>query len=72
MESTVALDDVLLGQAMAIHPRLTKTAVLELGVQELISADRRRRLGDASGSESDLQSVTRRRLDTNLRRSQEQ
>ena len=57
---------------MAIHPRLTKTAVLELGVQELISADRRRRLGDASGSESDLQSVTRRRLDTNLRRSQEQ
>ena len=55
---------------MAIHPRLTKTAVLELGLQELINADRRI-LGDASGSQPDLQAVTRRRLGTNLCRSQE-
>ena len=50
MEITVTLDGDLVGQAMAIHRRLTKTALLELGLQELVNADRHRRLGDASGS----------------------
>ena len=71
MEITVTLDGDLVGQAMAIHRRLTKTALLELGLQELISADQRRRLDDVSGSQPDLQSVTRQRLDTSSRRSQE-
>ena len=39
----------------------TKTAVVELGLQELINADRRRRLGEAFGSQPDLRTVARRR-----------
>ena len=39
---------------MALHRGKTKTAVLELGLQDLINADRRRRLGEAFGSQPDL------------------
>ena len=47
---------------MAIHRGKTKTAVAELGLQELINADRRRRLAEAFGSQPDLRPVARRRL----------
>ena len=45
MKTTMDLDDALVREAMAIHWGKTKTAVVELGLQELINADRRRRLG---------------------------
>ena len=39
MEITIKLDDDLLREAMAIHRGKTSTAVLELGLRELINAD---------------------------------
>ena len=61
MKTTMNLDDALVREAMAIHRGKTKTAVVELGLQELVNADRRRRLGEAFGSQPDLQAVARRR-----------
>ena len=61
MKTTMNLDDDLVLEAMAIHRGKTKTAVLELGLQELINAERRRRLGEAFGSQPDLLPVARRR-----------
>ncbi len=61
MKTTINLDDGLVREAMALHRGKTKTAVLELGLQELINADRRRRLGEAFGSQPDLVPVARRR-----------
>ena len=61
MKTTMSLDDALVREAMAIHRGKTKTAVVELGLQELINADRRRRLGEAFGSQPDLRTVARRR-----------
>ena len=61
MKTTINLDDGLVREAMALHQGKTKTAVLELGLQELINADRRRRLGAAFGSQPDLVPVARRR-----------
>ena len=62
MKTTINLDDDLVREAMAIHPGKTKTAVLELGLRELINADRRGELTAAFGSQPELQSVARRRL----------
>ena len=61
MKTTMNLDDALIREAMAIHAGKTKTAVVELGLQELINADRRRRLGEAFGPQPDLRPVPRRR-----------
>ena len=61
MKTTINLDDGLVREAMALHRGKTKTAVLEIGLQELINADRRRRLGEAFGSQPDLVPVARRR-----------
>ena len=61
MKTTINLDNDLVREAMALHPGKTKTAVLELGLQELILADRRRRLGEAFGSQPDLLPVARQR-----------
>ncbi len=61
MKTTMNLDDALVHEAIAIHRGKTKTAVVELGLQELINAERRRRLGDAFGSQPDLLPVARRR-----------
>ena len=61
MKTTMNLDDALVREAMAIHRGKTKTAVVELGLQELVNADRRRRLAEAFGSQPDLRSVARRR-----------
>ena len=61
MKTTMNLDDALVPEAMAIHRGKTKTAVVELGLRELIDAERRRRLGEAFGSQPDLQPVARRR-----------
>ena len=62
MKTTVNLDDDLVHRAMSIHEGKTKTAVLELGLRELISADQRRKLGEAFGSQPELAAVPRRRL----------
>ena len=61
MKTTINLDDDLVREAMALHRGKTKTAVLELGLRELIHVDRRRRLGEAFGSQPDLLPVARRR-----------
>ena len=61
MKTTMNLDDDLVREAMATHERKTKTAVLELGLQDLINADPRRRLSEAFGSQPGVLPVTRRR-----------
>ena len=38
MKTTMNLDEALVREEMAIHPGKTKTAVVELGLQELINA----------------------------------
>ena len=62
MEITINLDDDLLREATAIHPGKSKTAVLALGLRELINADQRKTLAAAFGSQSDLRSAPRQRL----------
>ena len=62
MKTTVNLDDELVHHAMSIHQGKTKTAVLELGLRELINAHRRRKLSEAFGSQPELSEVPRRRL----------
>ena len=61
MKVTINLDEDLLREAAAIHPGKSKTAVLELGLRELIYADQRKTLAAAFGSQPDLQSAPRRR-----------
>ena len=43
MEITINLDDDLLREATEIHPGKSETAVLELGMRELINTDQRSR-----------------------------
>ena len=62
MKTTINLDDDLVRRALAIHTGKTKTAVLELGLRELINAYRRRELSAAFGSQPELVVVPRRRL----------
>ena len=62
MEITINLEDDLLREAMAIHPGNSKTAVLALGMRELINADKRKTLAAAVGSQPDRQTVPRRRM----------
>ena len=71
MEITINLDDHLLREAMAIHRGKTRIAVLELGLCELINADRRKALAATIGSQPDLHSVRRRRLDSDQVRNAE-
>ena len=61
MKTTINLDDELVRRAMAIHAGRTKTAVVELGLRELIDAHARRTLSEAFGSQPDLNAVPRRR-----------
>ena len=61
MKTTINLDDQLVSRAMAIHAGKTKTAVLEMGLRELIDAHARRSLSEAFGSQPDLKAVARRR-----------
>ena len=56
---------------MAIHRGKTRIAVLELGLCELINADRRKALAATIGSQPDLHSVRRRRLDSDQVRNAE-
>lgn len=62
MKTTVNLDNDLVRHAMSIHRGKTKTAVLELGLRELINAHQRRKLSEAFGSQPELSEVPRRRL----------
>ena len=57
MEITINLDDDLLREATAAHPGKSTTAVLELGLCELINADQRKTLAAAFGSQPALQSA---------------
>ena len=61
MKTTMNLDDALVREAMAIHRGKTKTAVVELGLRELINSERRRKLAEAFGSQPELQPGARRR-----------
>ena len=54
MEITINLDDDLLREATEIHPGKSETAVLELGMRELINTDQRKTRAAAFGSQPDL------------------
>ena len=71
MKITINLDEDLLREATAIHPGKSKTAVLELGLRELLNADQRKILADAFGSQPDLRSSPRRRRGSDQPRDKE-
>ena len=61
MKITINPDEDLLREATAIHPGKSKTAVVELGLREVLNADQRKTLAAAFGSQPDLRSAPRRR-----------
>jgi Arc/MetJ family transcription regulator len=61
MRTTLDLDDALLGKAMSATKARTKTAVIELGLRELLARAARQRLADLFGSDKGAKAPPRRR-----------
>lgn len=61
MRTTVNIDDDLLNEARRMTGVAEKTALVREGLRALIERESARRLARLSGSESQLQSVPRRR-----------
>ena len=60
MKATIDIDEKMISLAMRLYGVQTKKRIIEMGLEELIRADRRSRLAEAFGSEPQL-SVPRRR-----------
>ncbi len=60
MKTTINIDDELLKTAMEIYNVSTKTAIIEMGLQELINIDKRKKLANLFGSEKNLKTPRRR------------
>jgi Arc/MetJ family transcription regulator len=61
MRTTLDLDDVLLRRAMTATKTTTKTAVIELGLRELLARAARERLAALYGSDPRAEAPPRRR-----------
>ena len=61
MKTTINVDDALLKEAMHRYGVATKTRIIELGLEELIKADKRYQLSKAFGSQPALTEPRRRR-----------
>lgn len=61
MRTTLDLDEELLKKAMAATKSPTKTAVIELGLRELLARAARERLAALYGSDRDAKAPRRRR-----------
>ncbi|MFP4383618.1 MAG: type II toxin-antitoxin system VapB family antitoxin [Spirochaetia bacterium] len=61
MKTTVDIDNTLVQEAMQIYGVSTKTRIIEMGLEELIAAHKRKKLAEAFGSETEIQEPRRRR-----------
>ncbi len=61
MRTTINLDDQLLGEAQRVTGMKERTALIHEGLRALIERESARRLARLSGSEPQLQPVSRRR-----------
>ncbi len=61
MKTTINIDDTLIKTAMDIYGIKTKTAIIEMGLKELIEKEKRKKLAELFGSEKNLKAPFRRR-----------
>jgi Arc/MetJ family transcription regulator len=61
MRTTLDLDEELVAKAMSATKSRTKTAVIELGLRELLARAARERLADLFGSDRGAKAPPRRR-----------
>ena len=61
MKTTINVDESLVREAMRLYGVATKTRIIEMGLEELIKANKRSRLVKAFGSQPGLTEPRRRR-----------
>lgn len=61
MKTTVDVDDALVREAMRLYGAKTKKQIIEMGLEELLRANKRARLVEAFGSQPELNEARRRR-----------
>jgi Arc/MetJ family transcription regulator len=61
MKTTIDVDERLVEEAMRLYGVRTKTRIIEMGLEELIKANKRSRLAEAFGSQPNLAEPRRRR-----------
>lgn len=61
MKTTIEIDHGLVAEAMRLYGVRTKKRIIEMGLEELIRANRRVRLAAAFGSQPRLSEARRRR-----------
>ena len=61
MKTTIDVDELLVKEAMRLYGVATKTRIIEMGLEELIKANKRSRLAKAFGSQPELAEPRRRR-----------
>ncbi|MDP2211661.1 MAG: type II toxin-antitoxin system VapB family antitoxin [Candidatus Aquicultor sp.] len=61
MRTTINIDDELLAEAEKLTGIKEKTSLVKLGLQALIARESGRRLAELGGTESDLNTIPRRR-----------
>ena len=64
MRTTLNIDDDLLAEAQRVSNLTEKVALVREGLRALIERESARRLAKLGGSESNLNSITRRQSDT--------
>jgi Arc/MetJ family transcription regulator len=63
LRTTLNIEDSLLEQAARLTGIKEKTSLVKLGLQALIARESSRRLADLGGTENDLETIPRRRLE---------
>ncbi len=61
MRTTLNIDDTLINEAKKLTDVTEKTTLVRMGLEALIAKESARRLADLGGTESNLDSVPRRR-----------
>lgn len=61
MKTTINIDEKLINEAMKAYGVNKKTRIIEMGLQELIDADKRKRLAALYGLDKNIMLPTRRR-----------
>ena len=61
MKTTIDVDELLVKEAMRLYGVATKTRIIEMGLEEMIKANKRSRLVEAFGSQPELTEPRRRR-----------
>ena len=61
MKTTINIDEKIINEAMNIYGIKTKTEIVEMGLNELINADKRKRLAGLFGRVRNIKKSPRRR-----------